>query len=201
MRVQIVAIGAVVLLVGIALLAYGIATPVTQTTSTTTSTTVAVVRDTGRTVSANGFWAMGAANLVAGEKITGTVSVDNFSASKGPLFIYVQNESTFINWGGCAPCGASNVLNATLPSSGSYSLSWTATQAGSYYFVLDASSYGAAAPSHFSATGAEVMNVQTTQTNSNDTLNYGGLAVAIIGAIILAAGLVMGPPAMKKASP
>jgi hypothetical protein len=201
MRAQLVAVGAVILIVGIAIAAYGLATPVTQTTSTTTTSTGAVVRDTGRTVTANGFWAMGAANLANGEKITGTVTVDNFSSSKGPMFIYVQNESSFIAWGGCAPCGATNELNASLPTSGSYSISWTAPKAGSYYFVLDASYYGAAAPSHFSATGVTSTNTQTTQTNPNTTLNYGGFVVAILGSLVLAAGLVLGPAAKKQTSP
>ncbi len=200
MRAQLVAVGIVVLLAGIAVAAYGLSSPISQTSTTTATTTAAVVRDTGRTVSANGFWAMGAANLNSGEQITGTVSVSNFSAAKGPIFIYVQNESSFIAWGGCAPCGGTNELNKTLSSSGSYSISWTAPSSGSYYFVLDASYYGAAAPAHFSATGVTTASTQTTQSSPNTTLNYGGFAVAVLGAVLLAAGIVMGSAAKKEAS-
>ncbi len=200
MKSQIAAVGVVVLVIGIAIAGFGLSNPVTQTSTTTTTTTEAVVRDTGRTVTANGFWAMGAANLNAGEQVTGTVSVDNFSASDGPMFIYVQNESSFIAWGGCAPCGATDQVNASLPSSGSYSINWTAPKAGSYYFVLDGSYYRAAAPSHFAAAGVANVSSQSTETSPNTTYNYGGFAVAVLGAIALAGGLVAGPAAKKETS-
>ncbi len=201
MRSALVAVGIIVLLAGVAVAAYGLSSPTTQTTTTVTTTTDALVRDTGRTVLANGFWAMGAANLNSGEQVTGTVSVSNFSASKGPIFIYVENESSFIAWGGCAPCGGTNEVNESLPSSGSLSISWTAPKAGSYYFVLESSYYGAAAPAHFSANGVATVNGELTQTTPNTTLNYGGFAVAVLGAFLLAGGMVMGPATKKEAGP
>lgn len=201
MRSQLVAVGAVVLLVGVAIAFYGLSTPLTQTNTTTTTTTQALVRDTSRVVSTNGFWAMGAANVAEGESVTGSVSVSNYSASDGPIFLYVQDEPTFINWGGCAPCGVTSAVNATLSPSGTYSISWTAPAAGSYYFVLDASYYNAAAPATFSAAGVTTASVQSTQTSPNTTYNYVGFAVAVLGAIVLAAGLVIGPTAKKGTGP
>jgi hypothetical protein len=192
--------GIVVLLIGIAIAGYGLSSPMSQTSTATSTTTAALVRDTSRVVSANGFWAMGAANLVPGEAVTGSVSVSNFSAAKGPIFIYVQNESSFIAWGGCAPCGATNQANNSLPASGTYSFTWTAPKAGSYYFVLDADYYGAAAPASFSASGVTSVTTSNTQTVPNSTLDYGGVAVAVLGAVILGAGLVMGSSAQKKPS-
>jgi hypothetical protein len=166
----------------------------------TTTSTDAVVRNTNRVVSPTGFWAMGAANLNQGEPITGTVSVSNFTASKGPIFVYVQNESSFIAWGGCAPCGATNALNQSLPSSGTYTISWTAPAAGSYYFVLDDSYYNAAAPASFSATGTTSATSQVTQTIPNTTADYGGFALAVIGAIVLGVGIVTAAPTRKQPS-
>ncbi|HZW84819.1 MAG TPA: hypothetical protein VFE91_02820, partial [Nitrososphaerales archaeon] len=190
--------GVVVLIIGFAIAGFGLTTPVTTTTTTTGTTTQALVRSTQRTVLANGFWAMGAANLQPGEVVTGSVSVSNYSAAKGPVYVYVQNESSFIAWGGCAPCGGTNELNKSLPSSGSYSFTWTAPKGGSYFFVLDSDYYGAAAPASFQATGVASGTSSSTSTAPNTTLNYGGFGVAVLGAIILAAGLVMGAPAPKK---
>ncbi len=202
MRTQLVAAGIVVLLIGVAIAVYGLSTPESQTTTTTTTTTQALVRDTSRVVSPNGFWAMGAANVVQGESVTGSVSVSNYSKSDGPIFVYVLDEPTFIDWGGCAPCGESHAaVNASLSTSGSYSISWTAPAAGSYYFVLDSSYYGAAAPASFSASGVANTSVQSTQSVPNSTFNYAGFAIAVLGAIVLAAGVMLGPTAKKGTGP
>ncbi|MDA4120258.1 MAG: hypothetical protein OK436_06690, partial [Thaumarchaeota archaeon] len=120
MKTSWVAVGIVVLLAGLAIAAYGLSTPTTTTSTTTTTTTAAVVRTTNRVVSPTGFWAMGAANLNQGEMVTGSVSVNNFSTAKGPIFVYVQNESSYIAWGACFPCAGTNALNKSLPSSGTY---------------------------------------------------------------------------------
>ncbi|MDA4127581.1 MAG: hypothetical protein OK452_10350 [Thaumarchaeota archaeon] len=200
MKTSWVAVGIVVLLAGLAIAAYGLSTPTTTTSTTSTTTTAAVVRTTNRVVSPTGFWAMGAANLNQGEMVTGSVSVSNFSAAKGPIFVYVQNESSYIAWGACFPCAGTNALNKSLPSSGTYTISWTAPNAGSYFFVLDDSYYNAAAPASFSATGVTSASAQTTQTTPNNTLNYGGVAVAVIGAIVLGIGITAGAPAKKQPS-
>ncbi|GEM_PF-6481868 len=192
MKTTIAAIGIVVLIAGVGILAYGLSSPSTSTSTSTTTTTGSVVGNTNRVVSPNGFWAMGAANLNQGEPVTGTVSISNYSASDGPIFIYAQNESTFIAWGACAPCGASNLLNQTLPSSGSLSFSITAPSQGSYYFVLDSSNYGKASPATFSANGQVAQSTQLDITSPNSGLNYGGVVIAVIGSVILGMGLVMG---------
>ncbi len=198
MKTSIIAAGLLVLVVGIAIAAYGLATPTTQTSSTTTSTTAAVVPSTNRVISTSGFWAMGAASLTPGESVTGTVTVSNYSSSKGPIFVYIQNEPAFIAWGACAPCGGQNELNKSLSSSGSYTFTWSAPAAGSYYFVLDAEYYNAASPASFSAVGTTSATVQTSQTSPNTSLDYAGVGIAVVGAVILGAGLIVGTPAAKK---
>ncbi len=197
MKTAIIAAGILVLLVGIAVIAYGLSSPTTSTSASTTTASDPVVPNTSRTISTNGFWAMGAASLVPGESVTGTVAVSNYSSSAGPIFVYVQNESTFIAWGACAPCGVSNQLNKSLSSTGSYTFTWTAPQAGSYYFVLDAEYYNAAAPASFSANAMTTSTIQISQSTPNTTVNYGGVAVAVVGAIILGMGLIVGTQARK----
>jgi hypothetical protein len=197
MKTIIIVAGILVLLVGIGVMAYGLSSPTTSTSSSATTASVAVVPNTSRTISTNGFWAMGAASLVPGESVTGTVTVSNYSSSAGPIFVYVQNESSFIAWGACAPCGGDNQLNKSLSSSGSYTFTWTAPQAGSYYFVLDADYYNAAAPASFSANAVTTSSVQISQSSPNSTVNYGGVGVAVVGAIILGIGLILGTQTRK----
>ncbi len=196
MKAATISIGIVVLIIGAGVLVYGLSSPTTTTSTSTVTTSAPVVANADRVVSANGFWAMGAANLNQGEAVTGSVAISNFTSSAGPIFIYVQNESTFIAWGGCAPCGASNVLNQSLPSSGSYTLSFTAPKQGSYYFVLDADYYGKASPTTFSASGQTVQTSPISQSSPNSGLNYGGAIIATLGSVIIGAGIVMGarPP-------
>ncbi|MDA4128807.1 MAG: hypothetical protein OK422_05095 [Thaumarchaeota archaeon] len=198
MKSSVVMAGVVVLIVGFAIAGYGLATPGKQTNTSTTTATVAAVRNTNRVVAANGFWAMGAANLSQGQTVTGTVSVSNFSAAKGHVFLYVLNESSFIGWGACVPCSATNYLNKSLPTAGTYSFTWTTPASGSYYFVLDDNYYSAAAPATFVANAAGATTFTTTQTNPNSTLDYGGVAVAVLGAVILGVGLVAGSPDKKQ---
>jgi len=200
MKTSWVAVGIVIILAGFAIAAYGLANPTSTTSTTSTTTTDAVVRSTSRVVSPAGFWAMGAANLNQGETITGSVSVSNFSSAKGPIFVYIQNESSYIAWAACFPCAGSNVLNKSLSSSGSYSISWTVAKAGSYYFVLDDDYYNAAAPASFSATGVGTGSSLVAQSTPNNGLNYGGVAVAVIGAIVLGVGIIAGAPAKKQPS-
>jgi hypothetical protein len=141
---------------------------------------------------------MGAASLTQGQTVTGTVTVSNYSSKAGPIFVYVENEPAFIAWGACAPCGGQTQLNKSLSSTGSYTFTWTAPSAGSYYFVLDAEYYNAAAPSSFSATAATTTTIQTSQTTPNTTTDYAGVAVAVVGAVILGIGLIAGTPARKS---
>lgn len=198
MKTTIVAIGVVLLIIGIGISAYGFNSPSSTTSTTTSTSTVPVVRDTSRTVLALGFWALGAQNLSPGEVVTGTVSMSNYSAAQGPSFFYIQNESTFIAWGACAPCDVSNAVNQTIPSSGSYTFTWTVPTSGSYYFVLDNSAYNASAPATFVASTSASTSVPVTVTSSNTTLEYAGVSIVIIGAIVLAAGIVVGASRTKQ---
>ena len=172
--------------------------PNTQTKTTTVTSTQSIIRPANRVLSANGFWAMGAPNLQQGQKISYTVTVSNYTASEGPLFLYVQNESTFVAWGGCAPCAGTNEQNQSLSQSSPYSFSWTVPASGSYYFVLDASYYNASAAASFSATHVSTSTSQSTQTTPNTSLDYAGVIVAVVGAIVLGIGLVSGSPTKKE---
>ncbi|SRR5579875_109501 len=190
MRVTIAIIGIVILIIGIALVGYGASTPIKQTTTQTTTQDVALSPQTTRVIDANGVWSPGAQVLSKGEAITATFTLSNYSASQGPVFLYVQNISQFIKWGGCAPCTSPSLLNQTLPSSGTYTLSWTAPADGSYYFTFDDEAYGAAASAQFSASGNNVSSVPITTTSQNTTLLYSGAALIVIGAIVLAVGVI-----------
>lgn len=198
MKSSIAIIGIVILIIGFAVAGYGMAYPNTQTNTITVTSTQSIIRPANRVISANGFWAMGAPNLQQGLKITYTVAVSNYTASDGPLFVYVLNESSFVAWGGCAPCAMTNQQNQSISQTSSSSFSWTVPAAGSYYFVVDASYYNASAAASFSATHTTTSSSQSTQTTANTSLDYAGVIVAIVGAIVLGIGLVTGSPTKKK---
>lgn len=201
MRASIAVAGIVILIIGVALLGYGVTTPVTNTITSTTTVTTAAMPQTNRNIDPNGIWSSGAQVLQKGEVLTGTFSISNYSSSAGRVFFYLQNESQFIAWGGCAPCNSPSINNWTAPSSGQYQFTWTVPYTGAFYFVFDDEGYGAVAPASFSATGVLTQTPMTTSTGPNSTLNYSGAALIVVGALILAAGLIARSPAKKAAKP
>ena len=101
MKISIAVTGVVVLLIGLGVWAVAAYTPVPTSTSTTTST-ASVIPSANRNIDPNGDWSHGM-TLQQGETVTGTATIQGFNSSAGPAFFYIMNESTFIDWGGCAP--------------------------------------------------------------------------------------------------
>ncbi len=193
MKTPLVLVGVIVLIVGLAFLGYG---PSATTTNTSTATTTQnVAQNSQRTIDGGGTWSFGV-NMQQGESLHGSISIQSYNATAGPIFFYVQNESTYINWGGCAPCDAVSAENYTLPSSGTYQFSWTAPKTAAYYLTFDDENYGQSAPATFSATGT-LASVSTT-TSNNQMYTYLGAVIAIVGVAILGAGFIAGG---SKSSP
>ncbi len=185
MKTTVVVAGIVILIVGLGILAYGFSYTTNQTTTTQ------AVPKSQRSIDGNGLWAFGV-NLKSGEKLNGTAQIASYNSSAGPIFVYIQNESTYIYWGGCAPCGLpsggySGFENYTLPASGVESFTWTAPYTGSFYVVFDNEYYGQGANASLAATGSTV-----TTSTGNSTLVFAGLGVAVVGIIIAIAGATMG---------
>jgi hypothetical protein len=199
LRTSLVAVGIVLIVVGLGLWAFAVYTPAPTQTSTTT-TTEAAIPSSNRAIDANGVWAFGM-NLQGGEQISGNAVIQNFNTTAGPAFFYIQNESLFIDWGGCAPCAEpsqamghlapGSFQNFTIPSSGSLSYSWTAPTTGAYYAVFDDSAYGAPAQATLTANGVAPITVTTSAPYLNGYLPLTGAAIAVIGIIIAAIGAVM----------
>ncbi|MHB8565837.1 MAG: hypothetical protein ACYC7D_05830 [Nitrososphaerales archaeon] len=190
MKTTMAILGIVILVIGVALVGYGASSPIKQTTTQTTTQDVTLTPQTTRVIDPNGLWSPSAQVLSKGEAITATFTVTNYTSSQGPVFLYLQNISQFIAWGSCAPCTSPSLTNQTLPSSGTYTLSWTVPANGSYYFTIDDESYGAAASAQFSSSGNAVSSVPVTTTSQNTTLLYSGAALIVVGAIILAFGFI-----------
>lgn len=185
MKTLVVVAGIVVLIIGLGVLAYGIYYPTNKTTSTQ------IVPQSKRSVDANGLWSFGL-NLNNGETINGTAQILSYNQTAGPIFLYVQNESAFIYWGGCAPCslpssGYNNLENYTLPSNGVKAFSWTAPYAGAFYFVFDNENYNQNANASLA-----VSETSVSSSTGNSTLFFAGLSVAVVGVIIAVAGASMG---------
>ena len=176
--------GIVVLLVGVIVLGVGL----TGGSNNTSTTTVAVVPQTSRTIDANGIWSPGADTLTNGQSVTITLSVASYNSSAGPIFFYVMNESQWAAWGGCAPCTSPNLLNKTVTGGSSNSYSWTVPYSGPFYFVVDVESYGQSASVQFAANSTQSM---TTTTSSNPTYVQAGVGVLIVGAVVLAVGIII----------
>ncbi|MGI0086249.1 MAG: hypothetical protein ACREBQ_14310, partial [Nitrososphaerales archaeon] len=192
MKSVIVVAGIVVLIIGLGILVYGVYY------SSSTTKTVSVVPQSSSSVVANGMWELGM-NLQSGEKISGTAQILSYNATAGPVFLYIQNESTYIYWGGCAPCGLPsggyvNLENYTVGSNGMYSFTWSVPYTGAFYFVFDNENYNQNTNATMVATGA----INST-TSGNTTLVLSGLGVAVVGVIIAVAGATMGgrPRPMK----
>lgn len=194
MKPAIAIAGIVILIVGIALVGYGATSPTTSTTTQTTTQNVSLTPQTNRVIDANGLWSPGAEVLSQGQNVVATFTLTNYSSSQGPVFLYVQNISQFIAWGSCAPCTSPSLTNQTLPSSGTYTLTWTVPKSGSYYFSIDDESYNAAASAQFSANANQVSTNPVTSTQQNTTVLYAGAALIVVGAIVLALGVIAGGP-------
>jgi hypothetical protein len=193
MKTAIVVIGVIILLIGVGLLAYGEANPI----KTGGNSTSVLSPQSTRAIDPDGTWSPGAQVLSKGETVTAKFTITNYSSSMGPIFLYVQNLSQFIAWGGCAPCTSPSLVNQTLPSSGTFTLTWTVPYNDSYYFTFDNEFYNASAPAVFSANAT----VNSTTSSPNTTFLYSGVPLIIIGAIIIAIGLLVSgsrpPPSTK----
>jgi hypothetical protein len=200
MKTSLVAAGIVVLLIGLGIWAFAAFSPA-PTSTTTSTTTDSVIPSTNRNIDANGIWSFGM-NLVEGSTVTGTAAVQSFNSSAGPVFFYIMNESLFIDWGGCAPCGepssamghlqAGSFANGTIPSSGTYSFSYTPTTSGAYYAVFDDESYGQNAQASLSANAVVSTTATTNSPYLGGYLPITGAAIALIGLILAAVGVIMG---------
>jgi hypothetical protein len=210
MRTPLVAVGIVVLLIGLGIWAIAAYTPV-PTSSSTTTTTGTVIPSTSRSIDGNGDWSHGA-TLQSGETVTGTATIQNFNKSAGPIFFYFMNESIFIDWGGCAPCAepssavghlaAGSFQNNTIPSTGTLSFTYTPPSTGAYYAVFDDTAYGQSAQAVLSANGVTTSTVSTASPYAGGYLPLIGAGIAVLGIIIAALGAVMsGRPKMAPPNP
>ena len=208
MKTSIAVTGVVVLLIGLGVWAVAAYSPIPTSTSTMTST-VSVIPSTNRNIDPNGDWSHGM-TLQQGETVTGTATIQSFNSSAGPAFFYVMNESTFIDWGGCAPCKEPSVAgthldtgtfqNTTMPASGTLQISYTAPTTGAYYVVFDNEAYGQSAQASVSASGVASSMVTTASPYVGGYLPLLGAAVAVLGIIIAALSVVMkGKPKMAPA--
>ena len=190
MKTTIAVVGIVILLIGVGLVAYGASNPIKSTTAQTSNVSSVVTPQTTRVIDAGGLWSPGAQVLTKGEVITATFTLTNYSSTQGPVFLYVQNLSQFIAWGSCAPCTSPSLSNQTLPSSGTYTLTWAVPYNGSFYFSIDDEAYNSAAAAQFSATGNTAVSVPVTTTSQNTTYLDSGAGLIIVGAIVLAFGFI-----------
>jgi hypothetical protein len=200
MKAPIAVVGVVLLLIGAGLAAYGISSPLSQTSQKTTTVNSVVTPTTTRTVDSAGIWSPAAAVLTKGEIVTGRFTISNYSSSVGKVFLYAQNISQFIAWGTCAPCTSPSLENWTLPSTGTYAFTWTVPYSGSFYMSFDNEYYNAAAPAVYSANGTSTSTTSITTSTPNTTFIYSGAGLLVVGAIVIAAGMLMSGSSKKEAN-
>lgn len=194
LKAGIVAAGLVVFIIGLAIFAFAEFTPA-PTTTTTTTTNPSVVPNASRTIDADGTWSFGF-NGLKGETVTGTATVSGYSSSSGPIFFYIMNESTFIDWGGCSPCSepgamaAGNMANFTLPSSGTKTFTFSLPTTGGWYMAFDDESYNANAQASITTSGVASVTSSTSSPYLGGSLPAIGAAIAVIGIIIGGLGFV-----------
>lgn len=192
MKTTLVVAGIVILVVGLGILVYGLYA------TSNNSTTTEVVPQTQRSIDGGGSWVLGM-NLKSGETLTGTAQISSYNSSAGPVFLYIQNESAYIYWGGCMPCtlpssGYVNMENYTVPSSGVQTFTWTAPYTGAFYFIFDNENYN----QNTQASASIAATVPST-THGNSTLVFAGLAVVVVGIIVaIAAASMSGSPKPPK---
>ena len=200
----------VILLIGLGVWALAAYSPA-PTSNVTTTSTAPVIPSTNRNIDANGIWSHGM-SLQSGEAVTGTATISNFNKTAGPAFFYILNESLFIDWGGCAPCGepssamghlaAGSFQNSTIPSSGTFQISYTAPSTGADYMVFDNEAYGQPAQASLSATGVSSSTTSTSSPYLGGYLPLVGAAIAVLGIIIAALAAVMkGKPKTASSPP
>lgn len=197
MKSSIIGVGVIVLIIGIALFAYGLVG--TSGSGSTTTSTVSAVPISQRTIDADGTWSFGK-TFTAGQVVTGQASISGFNSSAGTAFFYVQNESSFIAWAGCSPCTGVNQLNKTFTSSGSITFTWTVPATGAYYFVFDNEIYNQKAAATFSANATQAGTANGQPGSMTSPASEAGIALVVIGAIIAIVGVALKPrtrPAMQ----
>jgi hypothetical protein len=206
-KTSIAVVGVVVLIIGLGIWAFAAYSPIPSSTTTTTSTDTAIPA-ASRTIDGGGTWSHGV-NLQSGETVTGTATIQGFNKSAGPVFFYLMNESLFIDWGGCAPCGepssaighlaAGSFQNNTMPSTGTLSFTYIAPKTGGYYAVFDDEAYGPSAQATLSANGVASTTMTTNSPYVSGYLPLIGAAIAVLGVIIAALSLMMkGKPKMTS---
>jgi hypothetical protein len=190
--------GLVILIVGIGLIAYGLSNPLKQTTPHTSTIDITITPKTTRNIDAGGTWSPGAVVLNKSDVVSGIFTISNYSQSDGPVFLYIQNQSQFIAWGACAPCNSPSLENWTLPSSGTYSFTWTVPYNGSFYMTFDDESYGSVAQASYAANATIITTNLVVTLNRNTVYLYSGAGLIAVGAIIVAAGIIVGTPTRKQ---
>jgi hypothetical protein len=119
-------------------------------------------------------------SLSQGQTVSGTFTQVN--GTRGMFYIMSQPQQNF--FGNCQPCAAPALLNAS--DKPTYSYSWTASAAGTYYLVVD-NSYG--------KKEAVTLTAATVVSSSNTTISY---AMIGVGIVLLIVGAVV---AMRKTKP
>lgn len=181
-------IGVILIIVGAGLTAYAYASP-TKTQESVTGTQPLISYVTFTLQATQPPWVL-STQLKSGQEVNGTFGLTNFTSSEGPVFFYVQNETELVNWGKCSPCAWPTIINDSATSSGTYTFSWKAPATGAYYFTFDPEYYNATIPAYFDANTTSSPTTITV-TSLNTSLIYGGVGLAIIGAVLAAVGLVI----------
>ncbi len=202
MNRSIVALGVLILVVGVGVFAYGDLSPLSTTSSQSVTKTVAIPTISGQPMAAKGTWATGSVQLTQGTHVTGTFSDSNYSSSDGPLFFYIQDKPTFVTWGNCSPCKVSGAYNQTATSTGTASIDWTVPANGSYFFIFDGESYKSGASLGLTGSGTLSTTEPVTTSSLNTTPIYLGAVLAIVGILLAAASFVSaGGKKMPPAGP
>ncbi len=184
-------VGLVLIVVGAGVAYYGFQNPITgQTTNTTSSTAALISRESFTLQATQPPWVL-TSTIQKGQVVTGIFGLTNYTTSQGPVFFYVQNETQLVNWGKCSPCDWPTIINETSPSTGVYQFTWTVPSNGAYYFSFDPEFYNATVPAYFDANVTTPTTNTLTTTSPNTTFIYSGIGLGIIGAIVLAAGVVL----------
>jgi len=192
-------VGVVLLIMGSGLASYGFATPIkTQSTINSTANEVLIPMDSFTLQATQPPW-VHTAQLQEGQVVTGIFGLTNFTSSQGPVFFYIQNETQLVNWGKCSPCAWPTIVNESAPSAGTYKFTWDAPSAGAYYFTVDPEYYNATVPAYFQANTTTTTPTTTTVSSANTTFIYGGVGLAIVGAILAGAGIVLASTSPIKA--
>ena len=194
MKTGIVVAGVVVFIIGIAIFGAFEFTPA-PTTMTTTTANESVVPNANRNIDGGGTWSFGF-NGLKGETVTGTATVSNYNAAGGPIFFYIMNESSFIYWGGASPAvvpgavAAGNLVNYSIPSSGTKTFSFTVPTTGGWYMVFDNEFNSASAQASITSSGVAMVESSTSSPYLGGSLPAIGAVIAVLGIVIGGFGFV-----------